>query len=69
MEILEYCRENTLQISNVVTIRKESNDLENSEIIDVDERSYVLYQNQKLDKERILNMTVKGVRQREISKN
>lgn len=58
-----------LQISNVITIGKESNDLEDSEIIGVDNRSYVLYQNQKLDKERILNMSVKEAKQLGIAKN
>ena len=58
-----------LQISNVITIGKESNDLEDSEIIGVDKRSYVLYQNQNLDMKRILNMTVKDAKQRKIAKN
>lgn len=58
-----------LKISNVITIGKESNDLEDSEIIGVDERSYVLYQNQKLDMKRILDMTVKDAKQRKIAKN
>ena len=58
-----------LQISNVITIGKESNNLEDSEVIGVDEKSYVLYQNQKIDKEIILNMSVKDAKQLGIAKN
>ena len=56
--------------NRIIVIGKESNSLEESEILGLDENSYQIFENQSLDiKKIILNLTPKGAKSIGISKN
>ncbi|MEX0764221.1 MAG: hypothetical protein WEC35_07645 [Nitrosopumilaceae archaeon] len=48
-----------LKITNIAYIGKESNDLEESEVVGIDDETYLQYQNEKIPIKKILNLTPK----------
>lgn len=57
-----------LEISNVVYIGKESNDLEENEVLGMDNETYLQYQNRKIPFQKILELTPKKAQKYDIGK-
>lgn len=57
-----------LRITNVVCIGKESNDLEDNEVLGIDDETYLQYQNDKIPIVKILGLTPKEAKKYDIGK-